>query len=571
MGDVIVKLRGDIRDLQSNLAKASASIKSFASTAIAPIRALENSLKSAFSMKNLIIGGSATLAVKKIVGIGAAAEEAENLFDVSFGKMADSVRSWSKQLGDSLKVSDTGLRQTAGSFKLFLDGFDFAPEKAAAMSKALTTMAYDMSSLRNLRFEDSLTKLTAALAGEVEPMRRIGVTVNDNTVKLWAQKEGLDANVQAWTEQQKIVARFAVISQGLEKDQGDLQRTMGSTTNLLRSISDQIRELAIRVYDEWKPAIQATLTSVRDWLIKNRDTIAEWAGKIGAYFTYVKEVFSGFVETLQKSPKEGFQVLMQSLIEVMRAAAQIAVDLAIRIGKGIWEGVREGVLGGIDEGEVKQRAMELYKAGGGKTYVEQGSLMGVGFGGGKAYTNPVERPYDTDAYGKAQTQAWTEAQQRQTTQITTPILAGFGENWQDAFSHIGEGVRQTSETMTTALDQAKAKLSQSLAEIDAKFSKGEAESAMRAWGQAMTDTGRAATGLSAHLKALHQEAGQTGVSAIDAFTAKLRDEIATMQGLNDVMLKGHSAYEREIILQRLIHDAREQGIQDVSQYTGVLR
>jgi hypothetical protein len=125
--------------------------------------------------------------------------------------------------------------------------------------------------------------------------------------------------------------------------------------------------------------------------------------------------------------------------------------------------------------------------------------------------------------------------------------------------------------MTTALDQAKAKLSQSLAEIDAKFSKGEAESAMRAWGQAMTDTGRAATGLSAHLKALHQEAGQTGVSAIDAFTAKLRDEIATMQGLNDVMLKGHSAYEREIILQRLIHDAREQGIQDVSQYTGVLR
>ncbi len=138
---------------------------------------------------------------------------------------------------------------------------------------------------------------------------------------------------------------------------------MDSTTNLQRSISDQIRETAIRIYEEWKPAIQATLTSVRDWLINNRDNIAQWAGKVAAYFGYVRDVFIGFVKTMQESPKEGFQVLMKSLIEVMKAAAEIAVDLAVRIGKGIWEGVREGVFGGTNEDEIGNRAMESVQAG----------------------------------------------------------------------------------------------------------------------------------------------------------------------------------------------------------------
>lgn len=522
MSDVVVRLRGDIRDLQTNLAKASASIKTFASTALTPVRALEAGLKKAFSLKGLIIGGSASLAVKQLVSIGSAAEEAENLFDVSFGNMASSVREWSKQLGEQLKVSDTGLRQTAGSFKLFLDGFDLAPDKAAEMSKALTKMAYDMSSLRNLRFEDSLTKIQAALAGEVEPLRRIGVTVNDTTLRLWALKNGLDANVKGWTEQQKVVGRFAVVQEGLEKDQGDLEKTMGSTTNLLRSIGDQIKELTISIYAEWKPTIQATLTTVRDWLVQNRDTIAKWAGKVGAYFTYVKDVFAGFVQTLQKSPKEGFQVLMKSLIEVMKAAAEIAVDLAVRIGKGIWEGVREGVLGGIDETAVTQRAMEIYKAGGGQTYTEK-TVTGVGFGGGKTY-NTIEQPNSISMYNRAMDQARLEAQQRRAKEISDRYVAGFGENAMASFQRAGERGLSVSPTFAAAADTAAQNLKQRLAEIDAKFR--DSDTTTGEWTETVRSAGAAVDDLRGKLAAMHKEAG--GGSGFLAGLQDLRKELPSL-------------------------------------------
>ncbi len=124
------------------------------------------------------------MAVKQLVGIGAAAEEAENLFDVSFGNMANSVRQWSKQLGEQLKVSDTGLRQTAGSFKLFLDGFDLAPDKAAEMSKSLTKMAYDMSEPEESAVRGQHDQDPGRPCWRSRAIERVGVTVNNVTLGL---------------------------------------------------------------------------------------------------------------------------------------------------------------------------------------------------------------------------------------------------------------------------------------------------------------------------------------------------------------------------------------------------
>lgn len=510
--EVIVRLKADIRNLQSGLTAAAAGVNRF-------VTGTTTSLKRLVNLRNLAVAGT----VAGMIKIGSSAEEAENLFDVSFGKMSATVREWSKNLGDRLKVSDTGLRQTAGSFKLFLDGFDLGEDKATAMSQALTKMAYDMSSLRNLRFEDSLTKIQAALAGEVEPLRRLGVTVNDTTLRLWALKNGLDANVKGWSEQQKVIARFGVVQEGLQKDTGDLEKTMGSTTNLLRSISDQVKELSIAVYEQWKPTIQATLTTVRDWLIQNRESVAKWAGRVGAYFGYVKDVFVGFVETLQKSPTEGFRVLMTSLIEVMKAAAEIAVDLAVRIGKGVWEGVRAGVLGeSEDTGAIHARAKKIYEDMGGTMYQSKEFTMGHGspYGGFR----DVEKPLSQTMFDSAMQRARMEAQKRRAEQLTGGILSGFGDNAMASFQRAGERGLAVSPGFASAADMAAQNLKQRLAEIDQKFKEGDTTT--EEWTESVTAAGAAVDDLRTKLAQLHRDAG--GGSGLIAGLQDLRRELPSL-------------------------------------------
>ena len=71
------------------------------------------------------IGTGLTAAVTlPIVGIGAAtidaamsAVESENLFEVSFGGMADSARKWSEDLSDKLGSNQFELRRTSATLK----------------------------------------------------------------------------------------------------------------------------------------------------------------------------------------------------------------------------------------------------------------------------------------------------------------------------------------------------------------------------------------------------------------------------------------------------------------------
>lgn len=554
MSDVVVRIVGNIRDLQTNLAKASAAVKSFASTAMRPITGLDKAFKGLFNVRNLAIAGG----LAAITKIGAAAEESENLFETAFGGMADSVRQWSEQLGSSLKLSATGLRQNVAGFKSFLDGLDMTEESATKMSKALTEMSLDLASRRNLSFADSMQKVQAALAGEQEPLRRLGITVSDVTMRTWAAKEGLDANTASWSEQQKIIARYGVIAQGLRKDMGDLAATADSVTNISRSLSDQIREMAIAIYQQWRPTIQSTLKGVRDWILENRDTIAKWAGIVGAHVTYTRDVFVGLLRTMQESPKEGFQVLLKSLIEVMKAAAEIAVDLAVRIGKGIWEGVRRGVLGDAeDEGAIRKRAMDLYKEAGGGTY-NVTKFVG-GDIGAPAENVTIEQPNSVSMYNRAMDQARLEAQQRRAKEISSPILAGFGEGIGETLKTAGQNIVASTETFRPYAEEAAANLKSSLAEIDAKFAPSSDA------GQAIAETSGAVDELSGKLKEMHQQAAGSGSNAVAAFTKRLQDQIDAMTELNGTILQGRTAYEAAAEKQKLLNDAIAAGVVDLSE------
>lgn len=494
-GSVTVRLIADLRSLQTGLTRAAGLVKGFANTTMLPLRTLDNTFKKLFSIRNLAIAGVIT----QIVRVGAAAEEAENLFEVSFGKMSDSVRAWSKEFAEFYKVSEYGARKTAGSFQLFLANMDMGADLARKMSLQLTDLAYNISSLRNMPFDVTMEKIMSGLAGMPRPLQDIGINVKKAAQEAWALKHGLDAQTESWTQAQTAIAMTGVLMEQTTMDAGDLKRTMDSTTNILRSIKDAFEEVAIIVYTEWQVYIQTAFKDLRDWLIENREVIGKWAGVVGAHFIYVKDIFVGFVRTLQQSPKEGFTVLMKSLIEVMKAAASIAIDLAVRIGKGIWEGVREGVFGGKD---LEAEAMKRYKAPTSTRKVSPETWRALGgnkeppevpIGGGltKKVRVPMaaapgytykEVAVDQERYAKELAAVQAEEAQR----ITKPILAGFGDNVLSTFEQAGKKIVVGAEIFTGYVDEAGSELAKSVAAIEARYpEKSEAELAMEGWGRTM--------------------------------------------------------------------------------------
>ena len=77
-------------------------------------------------------------------------------------------------------------------FKNMADGFGVAEEQAYKLSKGLTELAYDMSSFYNVNMEEVFQRLQSGVAGEIEPVRRWGIALDQASMKQWMLQKGID-------------------------------------------------------------------------------------------------------------------------------------------------------------------------------------------------------------------------------------------------------------------------------------------------------------------------------------------------------------------------------------------
>jgi len=306
-GAVVAKLQLNITQWSKSIEKAKADSKSFEGLILRnsqQIKKLGQSLT--------VVGGIITGISGYFVKMAMDAEESENLFRESMENMAKEARDWSNELSKSLGLNQYEIRKTIGTFNVMLNSMGIAEEAAFDMSKALTQLSYDMASFYNLRPDEAFLKIQSAISGEIEPLKRLGIIVNETTIKNWALTNGLLKQGEQLTENQKILARFNVIMEQTKKAQGDLERTSDSLTNLLRRLRSMISELAVNLGNALLPKVASITKKIASLIIK----INEWV------LSHQKLAFSIIMVTA------GFGALLLAIGPVLMALPGMAAFAA---------------------------------------------------------------------------------------------------------------------------------------------------------------------------------------------------------------------------------------------------
>lgn len=359
LGEAKVNIRANLRPLRMGLKKArllvTKSMKSLAGGVIGGIgRVIKSTVRTVItSVRRMVrIVTVALLAIGVAsVKMAADAEESENLFDVSMGKMRDSVRAWSEVLSKALKLNAFEVRKMVSTFNIMLLSMGLGEKKAAEMSKQLTTLALDMASFFNLRPEEAFQKIQAGITGEIEPLKRLGILINETTIKTHALNTGLIQEGETLTEVQKVLARYQVLLKQTGKAQGDMERTLNSTTNVFRSIRSVIADVAISIGNVLKPQVTAVAIAFREWLVNNKKQIIEWTKviQIGINIAvrWITKLFSlftgGQVNKAKKMLNDLWNVIKAWLQQMIRQVQPIAEQIGIVIGKGMLKGIGIGL------------------------------------------------------------------------------------------------------------------------------------------------------------------------------------------------------------------------------------
>src|ERR1041384_3945860 len=220
-----------------------------------------------------VVSGAIGAAFGKTIIAASDINESINKMSTVFGSAGQSVIDFANDSATSLGLSKAAALDAAGGFGNILVSMGLAKDKSAEMSTQMLQLAADMGSLNNVDPSLMLEKLRAGLVGEAEPLRTVGVLLSENAVKLKAQELGYKAVGGQLTEQQKVMARYAIILEQSKTAQGDFAKTSGDVANASRIVKAQFENVTAAIGQQFLPAVKSSLGFIST-LLKGFDSLS---------------------------------------------------------------------------------------------------------------------------------------------------------------------------------------------------------------------------------------------------------------------------------------------------------
>lgn len=185
--------------------------------------------------------------------------EAANLFGVSMKGLTGEASTFINKMETLLGIDPTEAMNNMATIQGLTTSFGIASDKAYVLSKNLTQLGYDLASLKNIPVAESFTKIQAAISGELEPIRRLGVDISNARLQQELLNLGYSQSVSTLSQADKAVLRYIAIMKQTTDAQGDFARTLSSPANMIRILQAQLNSLARAVGSLLYPALKSIL------------------------------------------------------------------------------------------------------------------------------------------------------------------------------------------------------------------------------------------------------------------------------------------------------------------------
>jgi hypothetical protein len=279
--DITGRLNLDSTGFERGIQRSKQSVKGFAKSSMATFVRMG----AAFAGIGL---------VKSIVGLGTAAAETASKFEAVFGKAATSMNKKVQELRETIPATTAEIQNSLATFAQMAKAFGMGEAAANQFSVSMTRIAGDLASFHNLEPEEVFTKLSAAISGEFEPLKRLGIVINEARLKQEAFNMGMGNGKDALNANQKALAVQAIVLKDMGAALGDAARTADSAANKIKFLKAEMTETGSNIGITIIPAI-LELTKVMGGMLNKTKSVMEGIGAItGKLYVSVTNLENGF-------------------------------------------------------------------------------------------------------------------------------------------------------------------------------------------------------------------------------------------------------------------------------------
>lgn len=202
--------------------------------------------------------------------------------------------------GASKQEALAAANQIAGMGKIA----GLAGDDLVGFSQELVELGGDLASMYGGSTKDAIAAIGSGLRGEMEPLRRYNVLLDDATLRQRAFEMGIiSTTTQALTPQQKVLAAQAEIMAQSTDAQGDYARTAGDMANTQRTLAGELANVNIEIGEKLLPVMLDLANFVRDIVVPAISLLSDWF--IGPIVQGIANVITGvsdFIDTVAGIP-----------------------------------------------------------------------------------------------------------------------------------------------------------------------------------------------------------------------------------------------------------------------------
>lgn len=174
-------------------------------------------------------------------------------------------------------------------------------EVTTAISKSMTMLAGDISSLFNVDYSTVATNLQSGLIGQSRALYKYGIDITNATLQTYAYKYGIEKAVSEMSQVEKQQLRLLAILDQSKVSWGDLANTINSPSNMIRQFTNNVKEAGMVLGQLFIPVLQKVLPVINGVVIAIKRLLVSVANLLGIKidFSAFGKGVSGYNENLE--------------------------------------------------------------------------------------------------------------------------------------------------------------------------------------------------------------------------------------------------------------------------------
>lgn len=171
--------------------------------------------------------------------------------------------------------------------------YDDLGTSVADMSINLTKLTADMASLYNQDFESVAQDMQSVMTGMTKPLRKFGLDIGVASLKAFALKNGLDADIESMTQAEKTLLRYQYVMANASGAMGDFQKTADTWANTMRTVKQLLQEFGRILGEAFINAFRPALIAFRNFMYNMLDLTQSALNAVGKLLGWTKIDFGG--------------------------------------------------------------------------------------------------------------------------------------------------------------------------------------------------------------------------------------------------------------------------------------